>query len=293
MTAISLIVCTKNRSVSLQKTLRSIDQLEVQSAEIEIIVVDNDSSDNTKYIIEGFINESKLPAKYVFCKEAGLGNARNCGLKNSSSSWIVFSDDDCLFDTKYLIEFISSTQYGNLAYGSGQILLANDADDPRVANLILKERVDISANVFLPAGTIQGANMFFRRDVFNKVGVFNPLMGPGTPFVCDDIEMAARASLGGFLGAQLPNLIVYHDHGRKKFSQEAEETVRGYDLGRGAYYASLLKLGQSQIWMSWHRNSVYGLNIPINLARYLRELEGAFKYLSATSGLHPVWITPA
>lgn len=152
-----------------------------------------------------------------------------------------------------------------------------------MANLILKSKAIIPRQSFLPAGAVQGANMFFKREVFHRVGPFNAMMGSGTPFPCEDIEMAGRASLGGFTGAQLPSLIVHHHHGRKKFSVEAEDTVKSYDFGRGAYYASLLRLNQKHIWVNWHQTMAQGVQNPGQGARYIRELDGARRYLAATA----------
>jgi GT2 family glycosyltransferase len=73
--------------------------------------------------------------------------------------------------------------------------------------------------------------MFFHNSVFERVGLFNTDMGSGTPFACEDIEMASRASMAGFAGVQIPELVVRHHHGRSLGSTEAREISEGYDYG--------------------------------------------------------------
>jgi hypothetical protein len=90
--------------------------------------------------------------------------------------------------------------------------------------------------------------------------------------------MAARASAYGFAGVQLPECMVYHHHGRRRHSNEADETVKSYDYGRGAYYASIFHLGNVEIWDAWRSSASLYRSEP-EIGRHLRELEGAAKYL--------------
>lgn len=106
---ITLIICTKNRAVSLRLALDSVRALIIPAVKTEVVVVDNDSSDGTKAVVDEFIAVASLPSKYCVCRSAGLGNARNAGLRNSEGSWVVFSDDDCQFDRNYLVEFVAAT----------------------------------------------------------------------------------------------------------------------------------------------------------------------------------------
>ena len=172
-------------------------------------------------------------------------------------------------------------------YGAGSIILFDPNDDRRVANLYIEKTRELPALSLLPAGIVQGANMFFLRSVFQKAGQFNEKMGAGTEFPCEDIEMATRASLAGFVGIQVPEPLVYHHHRRRSGSREADETVCQYDIGRGAYYASLIARGVPQAWDFWKFCS--GLDRPLSrdrLARLERELQGAARLLADVSKEH-------
>ena len=133
----------------------------------------------------------------------------------------------------------------------GQILLFDEEDDWRIANATISRLVTIPPKTVLPTGTFQGANIFFLREVFEKAGKFRDDMGSGTPFPCEDIEFGTRASLAGFTGMFSPLVKVFHHHGRKAGSLEADETVVGYERGRGAYYGSLIVDGINEAWKLW------------------------------------------
>jgi GT2 family glycosyltransferase len=215
-------------------------------------VIDNGSSDATQDVVAHF--SAKVAQRVVYEYEGlpGLGRARNAGIRAATGDLLVFSDDDCFFDKNYfnhLPQLIDTQKYG---YGGGQILLADERDDTRVANLRLKEVRIIPAHSYcLSPGIIQGANVIFTRRVFDVAGYFRDDMGAGTPFPCEDIEMATRASNAGFVGALFPDLVVYHDHGRRMNSAEALATLRDYDRGRGAYYASLILEGRVDVLDNW------------------------------------------
>jgi hypothetical protein len=215
--------------------------------------------------------KNSFPVNIARAEHPGLGLARNVGIKIASGDVIVFTDDDCYLGANYFANLSTLWDERSFQYGGGQVLMYDESLDPRVAWLTIERRHDIPPNTILAAGSLQGANMFFAREVFERVGLFNENMGSGTPFACEDIEMATRASMHGFRGVLLPELKVRHDHGRKRGSPEADRTVEGYDFGRGAYYAALVVAGyrkQSEL---------------ANLARLPREMEGAQRYLETVA----------
>lgn len=254
MCSISLIICTRNRCGQLAKSLDCLGRMMLPEYLIEVVIVDNGSSDATRDVVNRFNMKVKLDVRYMVEERKGLGHARNLGIEHSSGELLVFSDDDCYFDKDYfwqLPELFDTQKYG---YGGGQILLANPEDDDRVANLKLAAVRNIPPYSYCVApGVIQGANLIFSREVFTVAGVFRDDMGAGTQFPCEDIEMACRASNRGFAGVLFPELIVYHDHGKKRNSPDALDTLLDYDRGRGAYYASLLCEGRVDVFDIWLR----------------------------------------
>jgi len=98
---ITLIVCTYNNCDSLRRTLEGLTCLAVSPSVLwEAVVVDNNSSDNTRQVAEGFVEQ--LPLRYVFEPEQGLAHARRRGVRESSSELIGFVDDDCVLAPDWL-----------------------------------------------------------------------------------------------------------------------------------------------------------------------------------------------
>src|SRR5919109_2420377 len=104
---ISVIVCTHNRAHRLEQTLNSLQQMTVPvDLAWELIIVDNNSNDNTKEVIDSFINKSSLHVKYVIERHQGISHARNMGIREARGHIIAFTDDDCIVD-RYWITAIS------------------------------------------------------------------------------------------------------------------------------------------------------------------------------------------
>jgi LPS sulfotransferase NodH/GT2 family glycosyltransferase len=264
---ISLVVCSHNRAGQLAKMLGKLNLADLTRNAIEVNLVDSASTDSTYELMCEFKKNNSFPVNIAQAERPGLGLARNVGIKIASGDVIVFTDDDCYLGANYFTSLSTLWDERSFQYGGGQVLMYDESLDPRIARLTIYRRQDIPPNAILTAGSIQGANMFFAREVFQRAGLFDENMGSGTPFACEDIEMATRASIHGFRGVLLPELKVVHDHGRKRGSPEADRTVEGYDLGRGAYYAALFAAGYIQ-----------RSELP-NMAKLLREIDGAQRYL--------------
>lgn len=280
---ISLVICTRNRAAQLGGALARLHNLQLVDVDLELVLVDNGSSDDTPSVAAAFRREAPFAMRCCHEPRAGLGLARNCGIQHATSEWLVFTDDDCYLAEDYFQVLRANLVAGDHAFGGGQILAAHPDDDERIARLEFSERRIIEpAAYFVPPGLIQGANLFFARRVFDVVGLFRADMGAGTPFPCEDIEMVCRASNAGFSGVLIPELKVLHDHGRRRNSPEALRVIESYDHGRGGYYASLLCEGRVDVLRLWHQRY---LSLPLlnreQLMRLAREMRSAADFLEA------------
>jgi glycosyltransferase involved in cell wall biosynthesis len=277
---ISHIICTRNRAAQLKAALATFNVPQMKSHQVELVLVDSASTDDTLKVMEDFA--ANYPKTRIVNAGKGLGRARNAGIDAAKGDIIAFTDDDCYLDENYYNALrLQFTEPHQFQYGMGQILLYDLEDDMRIANAKISRMTLIKPGTALPTGTFQGANIFFLREVFGKAGKFRDDMGSGTPFPCEDIEFATRCSLAGFTGVFTPLVKVFHHHGRKAGSKEADETVIGYEIGRGAYYGSMIVDGRTEAWKLWLATTYMQGKppSPTVLQRIEREFRGAADYI--------------
>lgn len=89
---LSIIITTYNRQYKIQRALKSILEQDLQ--EIEIIIIDDGSTDQTSSVIKNFEQKSHHPIKYFHQNNQGCASARNTGLQFASGQFIHFLDSD-------------------------------------------------------------------------------------------------------------------------------------------------------------------------------------------------------
>jgi glycosyltransferase involved in cell wall biosynthesis len=231
---ISVLICTRNRARSLEATLgRFFAQQFAGGYEFELIVVDNASTGETSKVIENYAARHPRTVRGLFESRPGLSFARNTAVRAAQGEIIAFTDDDVLVSENWLDEIhreFASDQ--NLRMLSGRVLLAGE-ELRQVALLRGAER----ASFGLPDGVnfVMGANMAFRREVFDRVGRFDVRLGAGRFFAgAEDIELIYRGLKAGYKLLYAPNVLVYHDHDRVT-PEQACRLLYGYAKSSSAY----------------------------------------------------------
>lgn len=233
---LSVIVCTRNRAKPLAAML---EQFTAQNFsgdyDYELIVVDNCSDAEFGETIANFILRHPFIANRVFVlreDQPGLSRARNRGLKKASGEIIAFTDDDVLVAENWLDEIHHEFSNPNLFMLGGRVLLARDTLQD-VAIYTPDQRLETS---FPSGGSLgMGANMSFRREVFDRVGAFDARLGAGTFFAGgEDIELFYRALKAGYKFVYAPNVLVHHDHDRET-PEQACRLIYGYGKANAAY----------------------------------------------------------
>lgn len=232
----SIVISTRNRADRLPRCLEAIGRISSEKS-FELVVVDNNSTDNTRAAVEHFARAALFPVTYVLERRPGLSFARNAGVARSRGSIIVFTDDDCYPREDLLDHVDAAFRDPQIGFISGRVLLFDPSDYPAMISEWTERRV-LEPGTYIWPGLIKGANMAYKRCVLDRIGGFDPVFGSGTPFPCDDCDAAARASLAGCVGLYTPDAVVYHHHGRK--AHTIEKSFREYDTARGAYHLKLL-----------------------------------------------------
>jgi glycosyltransferase involved in cell wall biosynthesis len=88
----SVIVCTYNRSHNLPRCVGGlVQQQQVEDLDWEVVIVDNNSTDNTEELVKGLQVKFSIPIRYVFEKKQGLNHARNRGMLESNGQYFAYT----------------------------------------------------------------------------------------------------------------------------------------------------------------------------------------------------------
>src|SRR5262245_54525978 len=100
---LSVVICTYNRAERLRETLESLRKIRTPAGIAwELLLIDNNSSDDTKAVALGFARHFGWALRYIFEEKAGLCHARNRGVKEARGEIIAFTDDDCIADHNWI-----------------------------------------------------------------------------------------------------------------------------------------------------------------------------------------------
>lgn len=236
---VTVLVCTRDRCDALGRLLERLTQIDIPPGlRWEVIVVDNGSSDRTPAVLAA--RRGVLPLRVIDEPIAGTSRGRNRGLAAARGALVMLTDDDCLPDRQWLAaawrEFTSDPALDVVA---GRVEL-HDARDRAVSIRPFRERLPIDRPQRL--SLIMGCNLGFRRRTIDILGGFDIALGAGTPAAAgEDVDYLYRALVAGLTIVYSPDVLVYHDHGRRTDAQ-VRQVVRAYSVARGALFGKYVAL---------------------------------------------------
>lgn len=174
---ITIAICTYNRAKYLHKCLDSILKQVQCYSDVEVLVVDNNSTDSTKEVCEGF-KKNNWMFRYVFAESQGLSFARNKAIDSAKGEWIAYLDDDAIAHKDYLerIKFIISN-YNFDCFG-GMYYAYYEAEKPKWISEAFGTKLKLSETVSeITEGYLSGGNLVVKKNVFNSVEKFETNLG--------------------------------------------------------------------------------------------------------------------
>jgi glycosyltransferase involved in cell wall biosynthesis len=216
----SVIICTANRANDLRDALASLAQVN-RPGDVELLVVDNRSTDHTRQIVEEAGRHHPFPVRYLFEPESGQYAALNAGIKASRGRVIVATDDDARFEPDWLERAVDGLSRYGCEFVGGRVdpiwggpkpewLLERNGLHAKVIALVDHgDRVrEFGCGIAWPLGV----NVAYRRDVFETVGLFDNRLGRTTGTLRNQAqrEWHLRARAAGARGFYVPEMIVHH-----------------------------------------------------------------------------------
>jgi len=254
---VTVILCTYNRGGSLPKTLESIAGLKLPESDgWEVLVVDNNSTDATLEVVEDFQQRYPGRFRYVFEPHPGKSFALNTGIRKAKGDVLAFVDDDVTVKPTWLQNLTASLSDGAWAGTGGRTLLAQPFTPPSWLTLgppdnhggVLAALFDLGPEPCELGQAPYGTNMAFRKEMFEKYGLFRTDLGPSPdreiPRPNEDTEFGRRLMAAGERLRYEPSAVVYHPLLEDRVNKEYIQAW-WYDYGR----AQIREKGRkSHVW---------------------------------------------
>ncbi len=214
----SIIVCTYNRAESLTDTLEALRKQRTESfRNWEVIIVDNNSKDNTRQVVEK-AQRDWPELHYAFEEKQGLSHARNHGISCAKGEVILFTDDDVIPESDWLEITLNGLKKYHADACGGFIAPIWETPPPKWLTerfygflAVRTERTD-DYPIIEPGQAPFGANMAFRKNVFEKVGLFDTNRGRKGKALAsgEDGELFERILQAGLKAVFLGQSRVHH-----------------------------------------------------------------------------------
>jgi glycosyltransferase involved in cell wall biosynthesis len=177
MIKISAIVCTYNRSELLGGALRTLCHQTLDKSEYEVIVVDNNSTDGTRELVEEFYRRFSH-VRYCFESKQGLSHARNRGWREARGEYVAYIDDDAHAGNDWLetaLVLLTNIKPTPLCLG-GPVMPFYSTTKP----IWFKDEIRTwgdSPRYLQPGESFSGLNMVWRKEIVETLGGFDVTNG--------------------------------------------------------------------------------------------------------------------
>jgi glycosyltransferase involved in cell wall biosynthesis len=264
---LSIIICSYNRASYISDALTSLYGQSSGLDDFEVIIVDNNSIDNTKEVYAQW-RQTNTNGQFSFISETkqGASFARNTGAAIAKGEWVCFMDDDAVATTDYVKNIIKHIQDQPFIVGfGGRIIPKYIPAEPKwmsyyVSSLVGNFDYAPTACAFENGKYPLESNMIVKKSVYDQIGGFNVNL-PGVVGTLriggEGKELFYKIIALGHTIYYDPSICVHHVVEVKKLTSEymyrvasgigRGEKTRTLNISNGAYLMKileyLLKLG--------------------------------------------------
>ena len=296
---LSVIICTYNRDKYLYDALCHVAKNDFPVSEYEIILVNNNSTDNTESECQRFASDfPQVQFRYFVENKQGLSHARNRGIDESRGDILIFLDDDSFVKPDYLsnLKRQMETHPDAMAFGGKITPLFESGEEPKWLSkwtYSWVSAIDKGNEVVLFEGNSYpiGANMGFRRTCIEQCGNFNTELGRSKKNMMggEEKDFFNRLKEKNLLIYYFPDIHVEH-------VIPPQRTTKDYivRMGQGIGMSErmrCLKIGKKALWkryfsefIKWGASFVLWLKYTISLRPVVGNMLLIFRW-NVTKGL--------
>ena len=282
---VTVLIATYNRAALLGETLDDLARVEPCGLPWEVVIVDNNSRDDTRGVVESRQATYPVPLRYLFEGRQGRSAALNAGHAQTSAPYILYTDDDVRVAAGWLRAGASALAAG-WDYVGGPVQPLWEAPRPIWLHPSLHGTIAILDYGDVPfvfedrSRVPLGANMGVRRSLLDRIGGFREDLGrsTGRKILGQEVpELLARARTAGARGFYVPELAVQHHVPAARLTRSY---FRRWWYGKGAS-KSTLELAQpiTELGLDLRNEPHIGRvprfmigNVARNVLGYAREL---------------------
>lgn len=223
----SIVVLNYYGEKILRITLDSLLRLDYPKDKYEIIIVDNNSKDKSKEIINRFIKTHKN-IKGIFLKQnLGFAKGNNIGIQNAQGKYVILLNNDCIVNINWLKELVNTAEKDEKIFAvnskiklfktnkiqNAGIMAFQDGYARDIGAIVKYQSQDYEEDINQYATEKDiyaacGAAVLFRKNVFSKIGFLDERFF----MYYEDVEISERARFHGFKIKYCPKAEVYHHH---------------------------------------------------------------------------------
>ncbi len=259
---ISVVIPTYNRCESLSRTFDALaSQRDVDLKRVEIIIIDDGSSDGTGKIVELLAHQSKITTRYFFQQNRGPAAARNTGVRNAKGGVILFLGDDTLASPDLLHQHLDFHTIQCPEVHTAMLGFCPMVADPGFKSSLIQSWLNRKQMAFQNLTHMEVAsyhyfytcNLSLKREFLLKNGLFDERY----PFASgEDIELGSRLTDAGMMLYYSKSALAYHVHSLSLL----DYTKRYFKLGRAAAVKSKIT-GRSGTGLTGSRDKLSPLRV--------------------------------
>lgn len=283
---LTIVISTYNRTRDLGRALESVVRQTASPALWECVVVNNNSTDTTTADFAAFAAaHPDFRLRMVHEPKQGLSNARNCGVAAAQGEYIAIVDDDETLEASFVESYIAFFDaHPAVMAAGGAVVPIYESRRPRwmshYTERMIANPIDLGRTACrFPSHRVPaGGNMCFRREVFERVGGFNPALGRNGKSLSggEENDLFARLRAAGCELWFVPQAAIYHHIPDAKLTDEYFDRL-SVNVGRsqrlraefGDSLAALRRVERIKCVVAWALALGYTLLGSLAKAKYL------------------------
>lgn len=200
---VTVAIPTYKRAGMLRQTLEGLVRQDYPPELLEILIIDNNSPDDTRAVVESF-NAGPHRPRYILETNQGANHARNRAIREARHDIVLFGDDDILIEPDWVREIARPWQENpalRLGAVAGEVIpIFPDGCPPWVAGFHGPQALRPDAGPLRPGQVPMSASLAFRRGTFAELGYFDTELGRkgGVVFGGDENLAIKRLLKGGY-----------------------------------------------------------------------------------------------